>query len=69
MSCWNIFGLGHFIQADLLETTSAFRDQIQRLFFMEIIVCAGPFGLLGMTLSSEIFSTQWARPKLPFEKN
>jgi len=38
MSCWNVLGLAHLIQGDILDTISLFKTQIQRPIFMEIIV-------------------------------
>jgi hypothetical protein len=38
MSCWNMLGLAILIQGDLLDTIALFRNQINRPFFMEIIV-------------------------------
>ena len=38
MSCWNLLNLAHLIQSNLLDTISAFKDQIQRSFYMEIII-------------------------------
>jgi hypothetical protein len=39
MSCWNVLGLAHFVQGELLQTISVFKEQIHRPFvFMEIII-------------------------------
>jgi hypothetical protein len=38
MSCWNVLGLAPFIQPELLQTLSVFKDVIHQSFFMEIII-------------------------------
>jgi len=40
MSCWNVLGLAHLIQGNILDMISLFKTQIQRPIFMEIIVLA-----------------------------
>ena len=38
LSCWNILGLAQFIQDNLSDTVVLFKPQINKPFFMEIIV-------------------------------
>jgi hypothetical protein len=38
MSCWNLLGLEHLIQGNIVDTLTLFKTQIHRPFFMEIIV-------------------------------
>jgi hypothetical protein len=38
MSCWNLQGLAHLIQADILDTLPLFKMHIHNQIFMEIII-------------------------------
>ena len=38
MCCWNLLGLAHLIQGDIFDTINLFKAQIQKPFFMKIIV-------------------------------
>jgi len=38
MCCWNLLGLAHLIQGDIFDGINLFKAQIQKPFFMEIIV-------------------------------
>jgi hypothetical protein len=38
MSCWNLLGLAHLIQGNIVDTLTLFKTQIHIPFFMEIIV-------------------------------
>jgi hypothetical protein len=37
-SCWNVLGLAHLVQDDILVTLPLFKDHIRRPIFMEIVV-------------------------------
>jgi len=38
MTCWNLLGLAHLIQGNMLDSIPLFKTQIKRPFFMEVIV-------------------------------
>jgi len=64
MSCWNVLGLAHLIQGDILDTISLFKTQIQRPIFMEIIVAM--FWAIWSTRNDVIFFFFWERNDVIF---
>jgi hypothetical protein len=38
IACWNLLGLAHLIQGNLIDSVFLFKTQISRPFFMEIII-------------------------------
>ena len=56
LSCWNMLGLAHLIQDNLIDSVFLFRTQIHKPFFMEIIIAM--FWVIWAARNNAVFRNQ-----------